>query len=182
MNSLNKEYCIEKQPNSDTCLVYTDSITVENHQTYSMRGYWNDHDYLYLSYETKSGWCRQIYEQAYDSKFEFIIANTDKNRWYIKNKLNDKQLDKWLSYGPCKDRKGEMVGLWSDVQHRAIWELIPQQTAMHFKIKCYYEDKFRGWLSFQWDGRWNKLYEDEKDASVYKLEKNTMTDLRVSLL
>lgn len=138
---------------------------------YSIHAYWKEQDYAYLSYETSSGWCRQIYEKSSDSKFQLLNCNANKNLYYIKNKWEDKRLDHWLSYGNCEERQGKsMVGLYTNLADRAIWELIPQKEPMTFKIKCHYNDQFKGWLSFQWDGRWNGLYEQEDQATVYKFE------------
>ncbi len=66
------------------------------------------------------------------------------------------------------------MGLYTDIKSRAVWKLIPengQGKEMCFKIKCFWDNIFRGWLSYQNYGRWNKLYNDEYQATEYKLEK-----------
>eukprot|EP01084_Bolivina_argentea_P063463 115879_1 len=144
------------------------SHEIKTDKLYSIHGFWNDEDYAYLSYHEKSGWCRQNSEKSSDSMFQFVECNADKNKWYIRNMYNDTRMNKWLSYDNYYHKN--MVGLWSNIADRAVWKLIPQNTSMTFKIKCFYNDKFKGWLSFQWSGRWNKLYTNESDATLYRLE------------
>ena len=86
------------------------------------------------------------------------------NKWYIKHKIDGTYHNHWLGYGYYQ------AGFYSELSERAIWKLIPQNGAMKFKIKCYYNDAFKGWLGFAWKGRWNKLYHNEGNAFVYKLE------------
>ena len=144
---------------------------VQNNCQYSIHGYLNHQSCKYFSYETKSGWCRQIYDKATESQFQFIECDAKNNKWYIKNKFNDKRIDQWLSCGKCDTRTGESIGLYTNIKDRAIWELIPQNETMQFKIKCHLNNKFKGWLSFQSDGKWNKLKDQESDACIYKLQK-----------
>merc|ERR1719203_1771552 len=143
----------------------------QNDTVYAMQGHYQGDYKGYLSYHTESGWCRQIYDKAADSQFKFVVHDIDLNQWNILNAYQDKRKDHWLSYGKCKERNGESVGLYKKQGDAAIWTLIPTDKPMYFKIKCYYQGSFKGWLSYQDNGKWNKLYENESDASVYFLKK-----------
>ena len=143
---------------------------IVNGQHYSLHGYYNGVEIAYLSYHAERGWCRQTYENAKDSRWEFIESGFA-NKYFIRNKYPDKRVDKWLSYGKWDDGSQNMVGLYTKMSDSGLWELVPDQSdVMAFKLKCHYNGQCIGWLSFRNDGRWNKLYDNEVDASVYKLE------------
>ena len=136
---------------------------IKDGQNYSMLGYYNHDNYLHLSYEDASGWCRQVYDKASDSKFQFTVNNADNNTWFIQNKSEGRRLGHWLSYDK------EWVGLWTNPINRAVWKAKPVGK-MKFKFQCYWQGKDMGWLSFKWNGRWNALHEKESDAAVYELK------------
>ena len=80
---------------------------IKDGQIYSVLGYYNGDNYLHLSYEERSGWCRQVYDKASDSKFQFTVNNVENNTWFIQNKSGGRRLGHWLSYD------NQWVGLWA---------------------------------------------------------------------
>ena len=150
---------------------------IQNGSVYALRGYWRGKYTGYISSDANSGWCRQIYDDSNStdtgsqrSQFKFMVHDSDLDQWTIMNVYPGKRKDTWLSYGKCKERDGKSVGLFKKQSDAAIWTLIPTDKPMYYKIKCYYRDAFKGWLSYQYDGKWNMLYKKESDACVYFLK------------
>eukprot|EP01083_Nonionella_stella_P147396 464959_1 len=144
---------------------------------YAIHGYYNGSDMKYLSYNTENGWCRQMYDDQTDGRFKFV--HIQKDEYYIQNVYPDKRQHTWLSYGKWDERgSGHYVGLWTKPSDRAIWKLTPVQFGndkLAFNFQCYYEGNYCGYLSYQNDGKWNKLYDQHKDAVIYVLEKHSPT-------
>merc|ERR1712232_975256 len=134
---------------------------------YAMHSFYNGVDQKYLSYETDSGWCRQIYDKASDGKWAFIQSQ-ENGKYLIVNRYPDKRKDHWLSY----KEEDKRVGLWTEKSAAAQWKLFPcSVNGMDgFKMKCSFKGVNKGWLSYKNDGKWNHLYEKESDAAVYVME------------
>eukprot|EP01084_Bolivina_argentea_P189033 325217_1 len=149
-----------------------DSVTMYGIQDYHVYCIYGWHDKGYLSNDTASCWIHQNKPEPDKdaSLFEFIPC-TGKYRgcWYIRNTA----LNKWLSYGSCQERGEHMIGLWSDKINSSNWKLIPSPqkgTQMCWVFECFYNGVSKGYLGYQSDGKWNKLYDDEGDAASYTLE------------
>eukprot|EP01083_Nonionella_stella_P203274 741853_1 len=152
---------------NDNSILKSETMTFSLVGIYSIHGYYNDVNEQYLSYHASSGFCRQIYNNPTDSQFEFIAYNKEQGLYYIVNRYNDRRKDLWLGYGERDAYNGNMVGLYEE-NMRSLWKLIPvDDTKKSFKILCFNYEPFCGWLSYQYDGKWNKLYNDEHDAAIY---------------
>eukprot|EP01083_Nonionella_stella_P084288 233280_1 len=141
---------------------------------YAIHGYYNGSDMKYLSYNTESGWCRQTYNNKRDGRFKFIHLKDD--FYAIQTVYPDKRQNSWLSYGKCEEHgSGDYVGLWTNMAMQAQWKLTPAQFGDHklaFTFQCYFAGDDHGYLSYQNDGKWNKLYANSFMGSIYVLEKH----------
>merc|ERR1712130_592289 len=101
---------------------------------------------------------------ASDAKWE--MAETDMNgAYHLINRYPDKRANHYLSYGGDDLR----VGLWNEKKDAAKWQLVECSVNGRnaFKLKCFYDGDFKGWLSYRNKGKWNHLYSKESDACVY---------------
>eukprot|EP01084_Bolivina_argentea_P261076 441069_1 len=112
---------------------------IKQNNNYSIHGISTDesNDNKYLSYQTSTGTCRQIYTAYLDSQWQFlpvINSNTkhqNKLLYYIRNAYPDSKHNYYLI-----NASANKIILSSD--KRTIWELIPinnKYKSMKYKIK-----------------------------------------------
>ena len=138
---------------------------------WAIYGYYDGRNIGWFSYRAKDGWCRQIYDTQSESQWEFIGTGRS-NEYYIRNAYNDERKGHWLSYGQADNDGKDWVGLYSSRDHRACWQFIKQGKANKYKVRCHYNGSFRGWLTFQWDGKWCYLTQKRAQAGVYSWHQN----------
>merc|ERR1712154_465904 len=154
---------------SDAAVYVMESLSVPQvGRFYAMHSFYDGVDQKYLSYWAERGWCRQIYDNASDAKWEFVQSD-ELNKYLIVNRYPDKHKNTYLSYF----NDGLRMSLWTKKSDAAKWELIPCPVGNGlngFKLRCWYGNDCKGWLSYRNDGKWNHLYAKESDAAVYVLE------------
>eukprot|EP01084_Bolivina_argentea_P239098 401831_1 len=112
---------------------------------------YSNHNRKYMGYASENGFCREIYNNPRDSQFGFIEIDKEKKLYYIISKYEDDRKEHWLGFSKSDKYDGKMVGVSGDIQNRAVWHLIPEKEQMCFKIKCYKNQQFEGWISYQKD-------------------------------
>eukprot|EP01084_Bolivina_argentea_P026853 49928_1 len=125
---------------------YDEQHLIESDCIYHVRGTGDG----YLSYQARDGNCRQVDHKSNDSQFGFVEIDKEKQLYHIINKYRDERKDYWLGISK-RERMGnrDLLALFEDTKNRVKWQLIPENDDMCFKIKCYQDEIFKGWLAYE---------------------------------
>eukprot|EP01084_Bolivina_argentea_P301318 519800_1 len=120
----------------------------------------------------EDGVCAQKSSQAAKELSLFSFSKQDNDFYNIRTELiGTKRYHYWLGFrsGVGSDGSVGTVGVFEGLS--GCWKLIPvDNKLMTFKIECYFNDQFKGYLGYQAGGIWNRLYNEKSRACVYRLE------------